>query len=47
MFHKVVWLHSYDMVDSEFLAECNGERILTIDQHLKKLLKKNVVGLFL
>jgi len=29
------------------LAESNGEKKLEIDQHLTKLLTKNVVGLFM
>jgi len=47
-----VWLHTSGVVGKlrnillQFLAESNGERILKIDQHLAKLLTKNVVDLF-
>ena len=50
-FHKVVWLHSQDVVgknDKYFIENCwiQWWKNLKIDQYLAKLLTNNVVGFF-
>jgi len=41
-----VWWENDDYFIENFFAESNGEKKLKIDQHLAKLLTKNIVGLF-